>query len=317
MSETRDDYAFWRAGLAGITMAVQDGHPQPGFYRTRRSKGSQWQPVAIWRHEGALYALCGEASVEPTEIWIGCARHPVTEADYRHAATTGTWPGAIVEAEPAAAKPVAVTLYGIEEIVGPAPPDHNKAPADEPGAALMAEIDETVSRAKSWLVGRTIVSQADADACEAWIASLSKTGKAAEQQHKVEKAPHLEAGRAVDARWKPVLMSCEGAVRMLKAALTPFLRQREVEKREQASKAIAAGAQPVRSDVRATTSGTHGRKVSMRTRRRAEIKDYPAALAFFADHPEVKALVQTLAQKVASVGGTVPGVEVITEQEAA
>ena len=304
-----DAYHFWRSGLAGLTLAVQDGNPQPGFYRARQSKGGPWQPVAIWAEtDGSMVALRGSDSVDAADIWIACARHPVSYEDYQHALQTGDWPGAL----PAPADTPRAVLT---DVLAPAPIGDNNPP--EGSEALLADIDERVAEAKSWADGRVIASQADADRAEALISALAKAGKAAEAAHKGEKAPHLEAGRKVDARWKPVLGSVEGTVRLLKGLLTPFLRAREEEKRAAAAKAIAAGAEPVRADTRATTSGTHGRKVTLRRVKRAKVTDAKAALAFFADHPEITALVQRLADKVVSVGGSVPGVEVVTEESAA
>ena len=291
-------YAYWHAALAGILGPVQDGNPQQGFYRLRRHKDAPWLPVAIWRDEaGALQCMIGDAIAPVDETWLRCARHSVPEDAYRLAVETGKWPGELDDLPPA----------GIGD---------NMAPAD-PAEAATAVIDDTVAEAKAWLDGRRIEAQADADRAEALIARLARATKEAEAQHKAQKAPHLEAGRAVDARWKPLIDNATGAVRMLKAALTPFLTAREAEKREAAAKAIAGGAEVARADMRATTSGTGGRKVSLRTRRRAVIKDYAATLQFFADNPEVRHLVQSLADKVAGIGGTVPGVEIVTEQVAA
>jgi hypothetical protein len=297
-----DLYAFWRAGLAGIVGAVHDGCPQPGFYRMRKTRGGPWLPVAIWfDDDGSALCFVSDEPRKSADVWLSCARFPVTEEDYRHAVDTGEWPGALPE-------PTAED--------GPAKMGDNQPPAD-PAAAVIEALDESVAQAKSWLQGREIVSQADADRCEAFIARLSRAGKEAETAHRTEKQPHLEAGRAVDARWKPIIDSASGAVRMLKGALTPFLRAREAEKKAEAAQAIAAGADVARADITARTSGTHGRKVSLRTRKRAVVRDYEAALQFFASHPEVQALVQRLADKVAAVGGTVPGVEIVIEKEAA
>jgi hypothetical protein len=311
MTDTTDDYTFWRAALAGILGPITERNPQPGFYRLRGVRGGPWLPVAIWRDGETTLCLVGQESREPERVWLQCARFPVAEDAYRQAATTGTWPGGLDEpaADGAEAPAPAMTEP-------PPPIGDNRMPADD-GEVIIANIDELAARIDAWLAGRTIESQTDAERAEALIGEVTKIGKAAEHAHKVEKAPHLEAGRRVDNRWKPVIDRAANAVRSLKAALTPFLRARDAEKRAEAAKAIAAGADVARADVRASTSGIHGRKVSLRTKKRAVVKDYPAALQFFAEHPEVKDLVQRLADKVAGVGGTVPGVEVVTEQVAA
>lgn len=289
-----DPYAYWRAALAGVTMAVQDGSPQPGYYRMRKVRGGPWLPVAIWLEDGVAIGVVGDEEVAPRNVWLSCARFPVTEDDYHHRCDTGEWPGAIPDE------------------VGPG--DNRPPASDSPVAEV---VNDACNRALAWIDGREIQSQADADRCEAFITSLTEARKAAEAVHRADKAPHLEAGRKVDAFWKPIIDRADSAVRRIKAALTPYLRAREAEKREAAAKAIAQGATAVRTDLKGATSGTHGRKVSLRPRKRADIKDYAAALNFFADHPDVRELVQRLADKVAGVGGTVPGVEIVTEQVAA
>ncbi len=298
---THDPYAYWRAGLAGLLSSTQDGNPQAGFYRMRKVRGGPWLPVAIWIEEGGdIACLRGvDEAIEARNVWLACARFPVSEDYYRHCIEHGSWPGALPETDD-----------------GPPPIGDNNPPAD-PAHAIPATVSELVAQAQKWRAGRTIGSQAESDRAEALIAGIAGVQKQAEAQHKVEKAPHLEAGRKVDSRWKAIIDSAVAEVRSLKAALTPYLNARAAEKKAEAAKAIAQGAQVTRADIRPTTSGVHGRKVSLRTRKRAVIKDYPAALAFFADHPEVKELIQRLADKVAGIDGTVPGVEVVTEQVAA
>ncbi len=294
---SRDDYQWWRDALAGVTGEVHDGRPQPGFYRRREVKDGPWLPVAIWRNEvGKIECVVGAEwlQADPDATWLACARHPVAEADYRTACETGTWPG------DAAATPAAAS---------------NNPPPD--AASLAQRIAEATSAAAAWLDGRKIISQADADKCEKLANDLTKLAKDGDTERDREVRPHLEAQREVNGRWKPIIDAAQAQVRAIKAALTPYLNARAAEKREAAAKAVAAGAEPVRADTKATTSGLSGRRVSMRTRRVAVINDYDAALAFFKDHPDIKALVQKLADKVASIEGKVPGVEIKTEQVAA
>lgn len=292
-----DAYKWWRDALAGNMAPVRDGHPEAGFYRRRQYKGGPWVPVAIWHQEGTGWqCVVGTeyVSADPAETWLFCSSNPVSEADYRHACEHGTWPGD------------APAMAAIGD---------NNPPAD--ADALPTRIDEAVREAEGWLAGRTILSQADADKCETLIEKLGKLGKAADDKRDAEVRPHLEAQREANSRWKPIIERAANQVRAIKAALAPFLKQREAEKRAAAAQLVAGGADPVRADTRASTSGLSGRRVTLRTKRTAVITDYDQALAFFKDNPEMKALVQKLADKVAAINGQVPGVEIKIEQVAA
>lgn len=291
-----DAYAWWRAALDGVTGPISDGDPQPGFYRTRRQRGGPWLPAAIWIDEhGAAQAVVG-ADYEPTDpdaIWIACAKHPVPEADYRAACESGQWPG---------------------DAPAPARGMGDNAPPE----TIEDRIAASIETAEAWLdkVGE-IGDTATGDQCANMRAALLALIKDADAQRDAEKRPHLEAGRAVDAKWRPVIDGCKAVADRLRAALTPWLRKLEDEKRARAAEQIAQGATVARADTAARAGGATGKRASLRTQRRAVIEDYPAALQFFAEHPEVKELVQRLANKVAAVNGTVPGVKISTEQVAA
>jgi len=67
--------------------------------------------------------------------------------------------------------------------------------------------------------------------------------KDAEAQRTAEKKPHLEAGRKVDADWKPHLDKLDAAATALKNALTPW--------REAQAKAAAEAAHKLREEAEA------------------------------------------------------------------
>jgi hypothetical protein len=221
----------------------------------------------------------------------------VTEKAYRHAVATGQWPG---EA------PAAMVM------------GHNQPP--EGFEALVARINEEVSKAQAWLNGRSIATQADADRCETWANEFVKLKRQVEAEHKVEKAPHLEAGRKIDAKYKPLVTAAESIVRALKGAVTPFLKQREEEKRAAAAQSIAKGETAARYDTKAKTSGASGRAVGLRTVRSAVITDLKAAALYFAEanNPELRELLQAICDRCARAGtAPIPGVEFKEEKKAA
>jgi hypothetical protein len=300
---SQDLYAYWDAALEGQFGAVTEIDPQAGFYKLK-SAGGFWLPVALWWDEHLLWAKVGNeddpVAVEDAEdrvrdIWLRCARQPVTEAAYRHAIATSAWPGG------------APAVRGMGDNRGP-----------EGLAGIAAMLAEQSAEMRAWLQGRTIESAADADRCERWANDFLTIKKQAEAEHKVEKEPHLKAGREVDARYKPLIDLAATCARALKEAATAYLLARHAEKQAAAAQAIARGdSAPVRADMRATTSGNSGRKLALRTHKWAEVHDWDAAIHFFQDHPELRELVQRLADKCAQVGAPVPGVTFKSEQRAA
>lgn len=293
-------YTYWANALEGRIGAVEEERPQTGFYRIK-SAGGIWLPVAIWEEGDAVWVMVG--SEEPNasaqtvqETWLRCAKNAVSEKAYRQAVATGQWPGDA---------PAAERREG-----------DNKAP--EGFEAFSSWLKEQIAEAQAWLKGRKIASQDDADKCEKLANDFLKARQRAEAEHKAEKKPHLDAGRAVDAKYKPLIDDAGGMASALKRAVTQFLIDRENEKKAAAAQAIAAGAEaPARIETRATTSGVSGRKVSLRTYKVADIEDWEKAVAFFKDNPELREVVQRLADKCAAVGAPVPGVKVREEQRAA
>lgn len=295
-------YDYWSNALEGRFAAITETAPQPGFYR-KKGPGGVWLPVAIWEEQEIVWVQIGKEEPNGSAdtvitAWLACAKYPVSEKDYRHAIATGQWPG---EA------PAEQSAPGI---------GHNAPPQgfDE----LAVKVDADVREAEAWLKDRKIESQADADKCEKLANDFLALRKRAEGEHRSEKEPHLKAGREVDAKYKPLIDLAAGWARKLKNAATDYLVAREREKQAAAAKQIAAGeAAPARIDTRATTSGTSGRKLALRTIRTAHITDWDAAIDFFKDNPELREVVRKLANKCAQVGAQVPGVEIRTEQKAA
>ena len=59
-SATTDQFQRWRDRLDGRDVEITETDPHPGYYRTRRSKESEWLPVAIWNtKDGELVVSLG------------------------------------------------------------------------------------------------------------------------------------------------------------------------------------------------------------------------------------------------------------------
>jgi len=199
-----DDYAWWREALATGSFTVNENEPQPGFYKTKRA--GAWSPVAIWKKDGVLVAKDVTGMRNPHDIWVGCAKHPVSNVAAKKAFATGNFPGEI----PAMG--------------------HNSGTL-----SLSEEIADVCASAMEWLrkLGG-IKDKTAGDMAANWRAKLNDLKKRADVERETEKRPHLEASRAVDAKFKPVIEQAEAAANTLRDALTVFMRAEEAKARAEA-----------------------------------------------------------------------------------
>jgi hypothetical protein len=292
-----DQWAYWRAALAGNPPELTLGVAGSGFYRWQQRDGTLL-PVAIWTDEdGAKVAKVGErvsyANGEFCErVFAWCARNPIPHAVYRAVAERGEpWPDAAPE-KPASNLP------------------------EDPCEALRIDLE-----AEAELVERIVtdgIADDDAAGRAAALADrIAQTGKRADELRTEEKRPHDEAAKAVQAKWKPLVDQAATLTRRLKDAIAPFL----VEKRRKAQEAERAAreanpAAPV-AKVKTSIAGAEGRPVALRTQRSAVIEDMAAVLMALISDPDICDLAQRKADKVARAGGTLPGIRIITEQKAA
>lgn len=308
-----DAYTYWREACAGTFGPITADHPQPGRYRMRKGKDGPYLPVAIFVQDGVTKAAVGKEFVDPLTIWTWCADKPVSEADYKHALATGQWPGDI---------------------------GHNSG-----DLSLKEEIEDRASTALEWLATNGIKTKIDADTAANYRAALLELKKRAETEHKAEKAPHLEAGKRVDAKFKPLIETADGAGATLRTELGKYLAKVEAEERAKADAARKAEADRVRAEmerqateraalmakdpiaalttpmpelpvmqappepVKVQAGGQRGRVTGLKTVVSYVVTDHAKALAFFADSEDVRQLVASLATKASKAGVTVPGVE--------
>jgi hypothetical protein len=323
-----DEFQFWRDSLAGKKPPISADHPQSGYYRKRNGKGWAWLPVAIWTHKetGRQVARVADDMVAPLDVWTWVAGNPVAKEAAVQAFKTGAWPGD--------APSVASQEIG----------------ANNPPSEITDLIPLEVAAADEFLakVGR-ITTQVDSDIASNKVDNLRKLRKAADLAHKTEKEPHLAAGRAVDDKYR-VREDADNAVRLLLAAITVFhnaekarlqkiadekaaKERAEWEKQkalheaaaaksefESEAAAILADAQPPPKPpepVKVKSGGAQGKAVSLRTYKVATITDYDKALVALKDHPELRELVQKLADRACKAGVPLDGVKYSEEQRAA
>ena len=327
-----DEFHYWREALAGNKMAISADHPQSGYYRKRAGKDGPWLPVAIWtrKETGEQVARVAGEMVDPLSVWTWVADKPTTKEAAQQAFKTGSWPG---DAPPVTAAPMG---------------DNN--PPTDPVDLIPLEVaaaDEFLSK-----VG-VIKTQVDSDVASNKVGNLRDLTKKADAAHTAEKAPHLAAGRAVDEKYR-CRDAAAAAIKKLLAAVTVFQnaekerlqkianekaakgraewerQQAELRAKAEAEAALkqthidevlAAAPLPPPpkppEPVKVQSGGALGKKVSLRTVKVATIADYDKALVALRDHPELRELVQKLADRACKAGVPLAGVEYSTQQVAA
>lgn len=289
-------------------LGVSENDPQPGFYRKRNKHGNDL-PVAIWPEESGLVALAGNAPVDPLEIWTWVCSWPITEETYRAVAEAGEpWPGS----DPVVQEQVAGT-------------GHNSGAVDE--AEAFADQVEAAEKGKDAYA--KIVDDEQLAAAQSLRSRLLELKSEGEKKHKKEKEPHLEAGRAVDKRWLPVVKRAQAAADAIRASMGAYeteklrkQRQAEAERlaaeiaaRKEAEKNSApADPEPAPEPVAAAPTpirGSYGRAASVSVVNVVTaITDQDALYQFLRNHPDLQNCMFDLAKRAVAKGHTVPGVTV-------
>lgn len=325
-------WKWWQDALAGNIGPIHDSDPQQGFYRTRY-KDKPWEPVAIWFEDGKWNAMRGDRTTDASEIWTFCCRNPITHEAYTKAIEGGGW-----DDEP-------------EQVRGMG----DNLPSD-PFEALKLEFAGEQELADALLKSK-VETQDQANKIGVLSKRIAGISKRATDLHKVEKQPHLDAGRNVDNKWRDLKEEPDTLSKRLKRHLDAFLQEEARKERdrqaaaraeadriqreadaarvaaEQASakndnSAAAAEAEAERlaqqaadaakeTQARNASAGRTGAKVSLRTFVFAEITDFDALLLALKDRAEIREVVETLANRAARSGVELAGMAIRSEQRAA
>ncbi|ASS53113.1 hypothetical protein E0H39_03160 [Rhizobium leguminosarum bv. viciae] len=199
-------WTWWQNALAGTIGPIHDGDPQQGYYRTR-FKDKPWEPVAIWFEDGKWHAMRGDRQVDASDIWTWCCRNPITYEAYTKAIEGAGW-----DDEPEA------------------PAIGHNLPSD-PFEALQIEFAAEREQAEAFMK-KPITTQAEADRAAIWSKRLSTIAKKATDLHKVEKQPHLDAGRNVDNKWRELKEEPDAISKKLKRHMDAFLQEEARKERE-------------------------------------------------------------------------------------
>lgn len=225
------------------------------------------------------------------------------------------------------------------------PRDHNNPPPfdQEQVDALAAEAAQFLDAAGEWIEAAPIASQDQAAKLNDFIAGCKAARKRVDEARKEAKRPHDEAGKAVQAAFKPVLEKLEKSAERVQPMLTAFMEEQEAKRREEARRVeeearkareeaeAAAARAAARNDIsgevdaeaaqeqaaerakeaerlakaRANVSSATGggRTAALRTYVRAEVSNLRVAVMTFADDPELREVLVRLAERRARAKG--------------
>jgi len=322
-----NDLTYWRAALEGKRPEINADNPQAGYYRMREGRGGKYLPVVIWAKDGALAARVAGDMRAPLDIWTHCGGNAVSKEAAMHAFNTGEWPGDAPE-------------------IGQG---HNSG-----DVSLAEQIKDYAAMAVGWLRKAGGIKDAvSKDKAANFRAKLIDLRKQADAEREAKKRPLLEAGRAVDAEFKPLIEEADAAANELREALTVFMRaeeeaerKRRAEEHKKEQERVAAERAKIEKEraeklakdpvaaltdpepelpaeppppepVKVRAGGQRGRATGLRTVTRYVVTNHEEALNFFKDSDDVRDLIQKLSERACKAGVAVPGVEKTEDRVAA
>lgn len=311
-----NQYDFWMRALAGeevggLTLPVHEGEIHSGFFRKRTKKAGGYDAVALWRDvTGTLICLLNGRETNPQDVWPYCASHAISEQHYRDFMATGQWFDGDMS--------VSASLQ-------PPPIGHNQT---DPIEALKDQIESALQGVDAYAEVKDDATAAKAQSLRSRLLELSRT---ADKTRETEKKPFLEAGKALDAIYQPLVKSAKaGADAIAKALGAHETRKAREEAARRAAEAEEArkialrhgplGAEnevpePAPAPAAAKISGAYGRAASIRTVRIAEIADQDKVYFVSKRNAEVSALLAKIAQAALNQGIILDGVTVREERK--
>lgn len=233
-----DRYDFWRREIAGEALRHDSvRNVVLGFWRYHAARTKVDSPVAVWEEPGWILWQIGGVRKEPfplneappDEWWEflgGTFLHctAISADEWHKALDDGRWPDGKASLRMSLAE-----SEGLDD-----EPGGNQAPPDESLADRLAALQERADATPE------PTTQAAADAATELYQRIRKVWKLADDERKREKAPHDDAGQAVQDKWLPILNPAAKAGENLDVRRKAFL------KKEQAKADAAAAAETAR-----------------------------------------------------------------------
>jgi len=309
-------------------VGIHDGDPHPGFYRAKRRGG--WVGAFIrYNSQGQLICRIGDDMAEDLiAVWLDLAYEPIDEQSCNYFFAHGRWPGE--EAKPVAAEGEGLTVATtVGAQPSPSTPPQAVAPVigHNGGPSLLEEMKDAADSLRGWLktIGNKITDQAQVQTATNKVGVLRDLSSKASKAHEIEKAPHLEAGRAVDKKYNPSIKTCDEAVKHLRTLIAAF-KQAELDAAEAARRKIeeAHAKKVAKAEAKGKTpppppnienlapapqtkiQSDTGRALSFRQEAVLEIDDLGALFDRYQNHSEVAELFLKLARRDWKETGSAP-----------
>ncbi len=213
-------------------------------------------------------------------------------------------------------------------------------------------LDDAYDTARDFLDGKPIENQGQADRIGTIVSEVKRIKKDADAARADEKAPHLQACREVDGKWKPLTDRADTILKAAQAPLTAYLnklaeeqRAAETKAREEAArkaqealeasraaegsveavehaKALQKEADAAAKDarragkVKAHVAGMD-RAIGLRTYTTATVTDHRALLLWIANNDEAGLFAWLEEYATKALPAQLPGVTINTERKVA
>lgn len=303
-------YEFWQNALKGEIGQITENEPQPGFYRKRTGKAKGYAPVALWEMDGKMVGVCDLQVIDPLEVWTYCCMHPITQDQYWNQVNTGAWHD----------EDLATTAS-----LSPPPVGHNQGPTD-PAEILSEQITAALAGVEAYAEVKDDETASKAQSLRSRLLELSREADGIRVK---TKEPHLEAGRAVDTLYQPLVKNSKagadtiakalGAHETRKARAAAIEAQKAEETRRKAAGALQAKApigviiEPEAAPMpvaAAPIKGAYGKAASVRVIKVVTVSEQQKVYEYFKDNLKLVALLHSLAQTFVDANFDVPGVTI-------
>ncbi len=327
-----DPWTWWRNSLAG-TVGPITTTPEQGYFRVR-GKDGQWEPVAIWYDEDRddWAAFRNNREVRADDIWIAACRYPITVEQYDQAIDGGGF-----DDEPALAPTVSDNIADIDPLEALRIEYLGEAEMAEEFLRHPIQSRDDASKVAIWSKRLADIARKANDLHRVEKQPALDEGKRVDDRWRdLREAPKtlsaklkrhsddylLEQERIERDRQRKAREDADRARREAEAAAlaarhadvledddTAAARQEEIDRlQRQADRA------EIEAQERRVQAGRTGAKLSLRSFVSARITDFEALLAVLKNRPEIRELVQSLANRAARSGVDLPGMERVEER---
>jgi hypothetical protein len=156
---------------------------------------------------------------------------------------------------------------------------------------------------------------------------LLELARDADKHREELKKPHLEAGKAVDAEWQPIVKEAKAGADEIAKALSVYLTAKakvEAEEQRKVQDATPRGVNvptPQPAPQPTQIKGGHGRAAAVKVVNVVtEVTDWDALYQFFKGHSELNSCLMKLAQRAVDKGFStldIPGIKIEQQRKVA